>query len=285
MTTLRITFMSVKHYFKGLSQGCTQVRALYPGLLCICVAMLLSSCSQSQQPDASSEMKFNNLPQFTVLREETPEVFPLPEKLVHPDSGRAAIGADLDNHAKTERNIRIFGGNLPPPVLLESDHAARMRAATGIPETAAESAAIQRAQEILDPPMGLGAAVLPVATQKNGGNAPHPLAPLPQRVKVIIAPPPSNPLAGEEAMLLITQQEREKIEIALGKPIEIVSVSPRFWRPLPRRGVIRYRQDKQIKAALLLATLLPRAQLVQAMNPRDRLRLSEDILIILSANP
>ena len=55
-----------------------------------------------------------------------------------------------------------------------------------------------------------------------------------QRVKVVIAPPPGNPLIGEEAMLFLTQQGQTSVEAVLGKPFEVVSISPRFGDQHPK---------------------------------------------------
>ena len=49
--------------------------------------------------------------------------------------------------------------------------------------------------------------------------------------------------------------------------------------------MVHYRDKGQFKAALIIAKLLPRVQQVRAMRPSDRLRLSEDLLVILSDSP
>ena len=212
-------------------------------LLCLST-LLLNHCTT--MPSKTSSGALLNQPVFSVLHAEKPEIFPTPERLPHPD-GDAAGGSQQALAAgdgrgivaqRIRRNLNLFGRqNLTPSPMEEDSPAMVLQAITGVLVSDAEENAHREAQALI------AQSVEAVMNLSFNPPAIH-------RISVALAPPPSNPQAGEEALHLLTQRARDTIEKTLGQPLVQVTISPQLWRPVPKRGAVRYRKKNAIESGL-----------------------------------
>jgi hypothetical protein len=103
-----------------------------------------------------------------------------------------------------------------------------------------------------------------------------------QPVRIGVLSSPQGPAAGDQIALILTNFQRKRLERALGASVEVAFVS-RSNKKHKRKTHIRYRPNF-LKAAIQVATVIPREQVVEPMTEQELQREEVDMFIYVGTS-
>ncbi len=256
----------------------------YPGIMRASIAMctlallgfFLASCGSSgeskpePEPQATSSEEQQQPPPPTTQGQSQTQVTAAEKKSQPPSSGAQGAAGSARKEAP---------GAKPPegkPAESQGEGAAKSRAiaATGKPSSRTSQ-----------PKVGSTKSQPNVGTAEKGEKSPFEKI-FPELVRKIrplriaVLSSPTRPNLGQRvAFLMMGIYQRDKLERSVGRRVEIAYVS-QSNRAHRGKSVIHYRPDF-IKAAIMVASIMPGEQRVEPMNETQRERRGVDIIIFV----
>ena len=100
-----------------------------------------------------------------------------------------------------------------------------------------------------------------------------------QPVRIAVLSSPARPAAGQRIGMILGKFQKKRLEKALGRKVMVAYVS-RSTKKHGENTIIRYRPDF-LKAAIQVAAVLPKNQVVEAMQPSDMALHEVDVIVYL----